>query len=108
MEALDNGLVLRRSSLFSRVHVPRGKLTPLDVRQFTTSFGIAIGIAVNKSFAPNSPAALISIGVLDALSAGVLLYGAMVELLYNDVRIELCLLFYLVQHTDSLVPHHST
>ncbi|KLT39266.1 Zinc/iron permease [Cutaneotrichosporon oleaginosum] len=39
-----------------------------------TPIGIAIGIGVRKSFSANGTAALISIGVLDSTSAGILLY----------------------------------
>ncbi|KAJ3251209.1 hypothetical protein HK104_007385, partial [Borealophlyctis nickersoniae] len=40
----------------------------------TTPIGIAIGIALRESYAENATHALITTGVLDALSAGILLY----------------------------------
>lgn len=46
--------------------------------------GIAIGMGVHSSYNPNSGAALLSIGILDAVSAGVLLYAGVVELLVHD------------------------
>ncbi|KAK7047150.1 hypothetical protein VNI00_006815 [Paramarasmius palmivorus] len=49
-----------------------------------TPIGVAIGIGVHKSYNPNSVSALASIGILDALSAGILLYTALVEMLAHD------------------------
>ncbi|GJN93491.1 hypothetical protein Rhopal_006548-T1 [Rhodotorula paludigena] len=49
-----------------------------------TPVGIAIGIGVHQSYNPNSGAALLSIGVLDSISAGILIYGGLVEMLYHD------------------------
>ena len=43
-----------------------------------------IGIGVHASYNPNSGAALLAIGILDAVSAGVLLYAGIVELLVHD------------------------
>ena len=51
---------------------------------FTTPIGIAIGLGVRLSYDPNSQAALISAGVFDAVSAGLLIYAGMVELLAHD------------------------
>jgi solute carrier family 39 (zinc transporter), member 1/2/3 len=51
---------------------------------FTTPIGIAIGLGVRLSYDPNSQKALISAGVFDAVSAGLLIYAAMVELLAHD------------------------
>lgn len=42
---------------------------------------MVIGLSVRNSYSPNSPTALVVSGVLDALSAGVLLYTGLVELL---------------------------
>ncbi|KAJ2416181.1 hypothetical protein GGI10_001162 [Coemansia sp. RSA 2530] len=49
-----------------------------------TPLGMVIGIGVRYSYQPNSPAALISIGVLDSLSAGILLYTGLVNLLAEE------------------------
>lgn len=38
----------------------------------TTPLGVAIGIAVRKTFAQNGKAALLSVGVLNSISAGIL------------------------------------
>ena len=50
----------------------------------TTPLGVAIGIGVRKSFNGNSAGTLITLGTLHALSAGILLYTALVELLSGD------------------------
>src|SRR5438046_2991105 len=50
----------------------------------TTPIGIAIGLGVRLSYDPNSQKALISAGVFDAVSAGLLIYAGMVELLAHD------------------------
>lgn len=38
----------------------------------TTPLGVAIGIGVRKSFAQNGKAALLSVGILNSISAGIL------------------------------------
>jgi len=50
----------------------------------TTPLGIAVGLGVRLSYDPNSERALISAGVFDAVSAGLLIYAGMVELLAHD------------------------
>lgn len=47
----------------------------------TTPVGIAVGIGVTNGFKVKSPKALIVEGVLDAASAGILIYVALVDLL---------------------------
>ncbi|GAA5976678.1 hypothetical protein JCM10908_005592 [Rhodotorula pacifica] len=49
-----------------------------------TPVGIGIGMGVHASYNPNSGASLLSIGILDAISAGVLIYSGIVECLYHD------------------------
>ncbi|KAJ2779504.1 hypothetical protein H4R18_003985 [Coemansia javaensis] len=49
-----------------------------------TPLGMVIGIGVRHSYAPSSPASLITTGVLDALSAGILLYTGLVNLLAEE------------------------
>ena len=51
---------------------------------FTTPIGIAIGLGARSTYDPNSQRALISAGVFDAVSAGLLIYAGMVELLAHD------------------------
>ncbi|XP_072987898.1 fe(2+) transport protein 1-like [Typha latifolia] len=50
----------------------------------TTPFGIALGIALSNVYSDNSPTALIVVGVLNAASAGLLNYTALVDLLATD------------------------
>ncbi|XP_059295038.1 fe(2+) transport protein 1-like [Lycium ferocissimum] len=50
----------------------------------TTPFGIALGIALSSTYEENSPRALITVGLLNASSAGLLIYMALVDLLAVD------------------------
>ncbi|XP_047315770.1 fe(2+) transport protein 1-like [Impatiens glandulifera] len=50
----------------------------------TTPFGIALGIGLSKTYRENSPSALITVGLLNASSAGLLIYMALVDLLSAD------------------------
>ncbi|OMO67184.1 Zinc/iron permease [Corchorus capsularis] len=47
----------------------------------TTPFGIAMGMALSKTYKDNSPTALITVGLLNASSSGLLIYMALVDLL---------------------------
>lgn len=51
----------------------------------TTPFGILIGMLVSSSYDADSTTALLATGICDALSAGILLYTGLVELLANEV-----------------------
>ncbi|KAH6796454.1 hypothetical protein C2S51_037440 [Perilla frutescens var. frutescens] len=50
----------------------------------TTPLGIVLGIAVSNSYKVNSPRSLITEGLLNASSAGLLIYMALVDLLAAD------------------------
>lgn len=50
----------------------------------TTPLGVAIGTLVASNFNPYSPGALITEGILDSLSAGILVYMALVDLIAAD------------------------
>ncbi|CAN0854982.1 Probable zinc transporter 10 [Linum grandiflorum] len=50
----------------------------------TTPFGILVGMAMSKTYKENSPTALITVGLLNASSAGLLIYMALVDLLAVD------------------------
>ncbi|KAK1279841.1 Fe(2+) transport protein 2 [Acorus gramineus] len=50
----------------------------------TTPFGIALGLGLSKVYSDNSPTALIVVGLLNASSAGLLNYMALVDLLAAD------------------------
>ncbi|CAN1810204.1 Probable zinc transporter 10 [Linum perenne] len=47
----------------------------------TTPFGILVGLGLSKTYEENSPKALITVGLLNASSAGLLIYMALVDLL---------------------------
>ncbi|BGP16596.1 hypothetical protein JCM10213v2_004598 [Rhodosporidiobolus nylandii] len=50
----------------------------------TSPVGIAVGLGVRKTYNPDSAAASITSGVLDATSAGILLWAGLVECLAHD------------------------
>ncbi|KAL3833784.1 hypothetical protein ACJIZ3_008520 [Penstemon smallii] len=50
----------------------------------TTPFGIALGLALAATYKENSPRSLITVGLLNASSAGLLIYMALVDLLASD------------------------
>ncbi|KAE8796924.1 Fe(2+) transport protein 1 [Hordeum vulgare] len=50
----------------------------------TMSFGVALGPALTGVYRDNSPTALVVVGLLNAASAGLLHYMALVELLAVD------------------------
>uniref|UniRef100_A0A7N1A6V2 Uncharacterized protein n=1 Tax=Kalanchoe fedtschenkoi TaxID=63787 RepID=A0A7N1A6V2_KALFE len=50
----------------------------------TTPLGIAIGLGMSTSYKEDSPSALITVGLLNASSAGLLIYMALVDLLSAD------------------------
>ncbi|KAM7207312.1 Zinc/iron permease [Naviculisporaceae sp. PSN 640] len=50
----------------------------------TAPIGQAIGLAVNGTYDPDSPFGLIIVGVFNAISSGLLLYAALVDLLAED------------------------
>ncbi|XP_050363627.1 zinc transporter 4, chloroplastic-like [Argentina anserina] len=50
----------------------------------TTPLGIGVGIGISSSYNPNSPGALVTEGILDSMSAGILVYMALVDLIAAD------------------------
>jgi solute carrier family 39 (zinc transporter), member 1/2/3 len=50
----------------------------------TTPIGVGIGTGIASVYNPYSPGALIAEGILDALSAGILVYMALVDLIAAD------------------------
>lgn len=57
----------------------------------TTPLGVAIGIGISNVYSPSSPTALIVQGILEAASAGILIYMALVDLLaadFNNPRVQ--------------------
>jgi zinc transporter 1/2/3 len=53
---------------------------------FTTPLGIAIGIGINESFNANSQSSLLANGILDGLSAGILLYDGLVNIVTEHFK----------------------
>ncbi|KAJ2830248.1 hypothetical protein IWW50_000391 [Coemansia erecta] len=78
-------------ALGTRISALNFRRTPLllcvfnaSIFALTTPVGQVIGIGIRQSFAPRSPSSLLTMGVLDALSAGILLYSAIVNLLVEE------------------------
>ncbi|CAI9297164.1 unnamed protein product [Lactuca saligna] len=60
------------------------KLVMVFFFSMTTPFGIALGIGLSNTYKENSPSSLIVVGLLNASSAGLLIYMALVDLLASD------------------------
>jgi zinc transporter 1/2/3 len=60
------------------------KLLMAGAFALVTPIGMAIGIGVLNQFNGNDPATIVAIGTLDALSAGILLWVGLVEMLAHD------------------------
>jgi len=74
-------------SRIAAVPYPRGSWKPwiLVIAFGTTApFGQALGLATRNSYDPNSALGLILVGVFNAISSGLLLYAALVDLLAED------------------------
>ncbi|KAJ9479554.1 putative Zinc-regulated transporter 1 (putative) [Pseudozyma hubeiensis] len=87
--AIDFHQLFEGLALGSRLSLLTWKSTTYKVAMatafvLTTPIGVAIGIGVRKSFNGNSAGTLITLGTFHALSAGILLYTALVELLSGD------------------------
>jgi zinc transporter 1/2/3 len=50
----------------------------------TTPTGITVGAGIASFYNPNSPRALVVEGILDSISAGILIYMALVDLIAAD------------------------
>ncbi|EOA38455.1 hypothetical protein CARUB_v10010121mg [Capsella rubella] len=50
----------------------------------TTPFGVVLGMALSKTYKENSPDSLITVGLLNASSGGLLIYMSLVDLLAAD------------------------
>ncbi|KAI1498971.1 zinc-regulated transporter 2 [Biscogniauxia marginata] len=74
-------------SRIAAVPYPKGSIRPwLLVFAFGTTapIGQAIGLAARDSYDPNSAFGLIIVGVFNAISSGLLIYAALVDLLAED------------------------
>ena len=52
--------------------------------KYRTPVGQAIGLALRSTYSPNSEAGLLLVGVMNAISAGLLTFASLVELLSED------------------------
>ncbi|KAH6900645.1 ZIP zinc transporter-domain-containing protein [Thelonectria olida] len=71
----------------SAVEWPQGKLQPWFMALAygcTTPIGQAIGLATHTLYSPGSEVGLIVVGVMNAISAGLLTFASLVELLSED------------------------
>jgi zinc transporter 1/2/3 len=60
------------------------KMIMAGVFALITPIGMAIGIGVLKKFNGNDPSTIVALGTLDALSAGILAWVGIVEMLARD------------------------
>ncbi|KAJ1725964.1 hypothetical protein LPJ61_005517 [Coemansia biformis] len=74
----------RVSTLNFRNHPFALRVLNAAIFALTTPLGQAIGIGIRQSFAPRSPSSLIIMGILESLSAGILMYSAIVNLLVEE------------------------
>ncbi|KFY16755.1 hypothetical protein V492_01116 [Pseudogymnoascus sp. VKM F-4246] len=74
-------------SRIAAIKFPKGSLKPwLMVLAYglTTPFGQAIGLAVHTLYDPKSQGGLLMVGVMNAISSGLLLFAGLVQLLAED------------------------
>lgn len=74
-------------SRIAAIKFPKGSLKPwLMVLAYglTTPFGQAIGLAVHTLYDPKSQAGLLMVGIMNAISSGLLLFAGLVQLLAED------------------------
>ncbi|OHF02507.1 ZIP Zinc transporter [Colletotrichum orchidophilum] len=79
------GLAL--GSRIANIDWPRGSLQPWMMALAygcTTPIGQAIGLATHRLYSPNSEFGLILVGTMNALSSGLLVFAALIELLAED------------------------
>jgi solute carrier family 39 (zinc transporter), member 1/2/3 len=76
-------------SRLSTLELPNGRVWQLYLLgaayALVTPIGMAIGLGVRTTYSPNSPTALLTEGIVDAISAGILLYTGMVQLLAHEL-----------------------
>ncbi|KAJ7485335.1 Zinc/iron permease [Mycena latifolia] len=63
----------------------RARVSGAVVFGLSTPVGMAVGLAVRATYSADDPDALVVSGVLDSLSAGILIYTALVELLAREI-----------------------
>ena len=75
------GALLADTDLRRRSQVLLGTLYPL-----TTPLGIALGVGLRYSYSDNSQSAIVAQGILDSLSAGILMYNTYAELIGSRIN----------------------
>lgn len=83
------GLAL--GSRIAALHMPKSSIRPwLMVLAYgtTTPIGQAIGLVVHKFYDPQSQTGLLMVGVMNAISSGLLLFAGLVQLLAEDFLTE--------------------
>lgn len=85
VSALTSFLFFYTNSLTSlrQTHIPSNLTTYLHIL-YRTPIGQAIGLATHTLYSPNSEIGLIVVGVMNAVSAGLLTFASLVELLSED------------------------
>lgn len=74
-------------SRIANIHFPRSSLQPwLMVLAYgmTTPIGQAVGLIVHNLYDPQSKTGLLMVGIMNAISAGLLLFAGLVQLLAED------------------------
>jgi zinc transporter 1/2/3 len=79
------GLGSRIAGLSLPYHLSWTRYAAAILYAICTPVGVAIGLGVRESYNGNGKAALIVSGTLDAISAGILLYTGLVELLAHEI-----------------------
>lgn len=70
---------------YVRMHVsPTSLLARFDSKCFRTPIGQAIGLATHTLYSPDSEVGLVLVGVMNAISSGLLVFASLVELLSED------------------------
>ncbi|RYP17539.1 hypothetical protein DL767_009999 [Monosporascus sp. MG133] len=80
------GLAL--GSRIAEIEWPKGSLRPIAMAiayGCTTPIGQAIGLAARSAYSPESAVGLILVGVMNAISSGLLVFASLVELLSEDL-----------------------
>ncbi|KAI8871573.1 Zinc/iron permease, partial [Ramicandelaber brevisporus] len=78
------GMALGASITAAEFDTLRTSLLGALLFSLTTPLGVCIGVAIHKLYNENSPAALITQGVMDSVSAGILIYMAYVGLIAEE------------------------
>ncbi|KAK3146516.1 hypothetical protein QOZ80_3BG0267500 [Eleusine coracana subsp. coracana] len=84
VEASKKKQLLRNRVIVQAEYGARVKSVLVFFFSTTTPFGVALGLALTKVYSDSSPTVLVVVGLLNAASAGLLHYMALVDLLAAD------------------------